>query len=423
MPWPSIADFTAAVQNPALSFKGGDAELASGQVELHPSRGTPLVYSGNFAAVYPVECGGGRKYAVRCFTREVKDQQERYGSLDDYLRGVRPDTFVRFQYHDQGILIRGEWYPIVKMTWVVGTRLDRFVEDNLSRPDVIQDLCARWRGANGSLRGLGIAHNDLQHGNVMVRPDDSLRLVDYDGIYLPSFQGEPSPELGHQHYQHPLRTPDDYNDQVDNFPALVIYLSLLALSYDPGLWQRFYTQENMLLTKADYGGPANSECIRALKSSPDPTVRYLAGYLEDCCSRPLDQVPELEEVLNGVPAAPPAAAPPAPPALVPQPAAAPASGSGSSYLSLLQARQAGQTNTAGVGAPQSAVAPQPAPAAAAAPTVMCPQCNLANPVELVYCDDEGCASALYPGSRICPNCGDGIPVNGNYCPECGARVI
>ena len=214
MPWPSLADFTGAIQNPAVCFD--DPGLAGGQAELHPQRRTPLVYTGNFAAVYPVTCGAD-KYAVRCFTREVKDQQERYSHLDNYLRGVRPDSFVSFQYRERGIKIRGEWYPIVTMTWVEGRRLDRFVEDNLSRPDRILDVCARWRGANGSLRGLKIAHNDLQHGNIMVQSDGTIRLVDYDSIFLPQFKGQPSPEGGHPQYQHPLRKMADYGEYVDNF--------------------------------------------------------------------------------------------------------------------------------------------------------------------------------------------------------------
>ena len=128
--------------------------------------------------------------------------------------------------------------------------------------------------------------------------------MDYDGIFLPNFRGEPSPELGHQHYQHPNRTTDDYDDQVDNFPALVIYLSLLSLSYDPGLWRRFYTQENLLLSKSDYADPANSECFNALKGSLGATVRYLARYQEECCALPVNQVPELEKYFARCPGKP-----------------------------------------------------------------------------------------------------------------------
>ena len=387
MSLPMVGDYSDAIQNPTVCFDAPElAELAAGEVALHPRRGTPLVYAGNFAAVYPVVCGG-EKYAVRCFTREIKDSQgrhERYRELDTFLNIIDSDAFVSFNYYDRGIRVKGDWYPMVRMSWVEGSRLDKFVEDNLSRPDRILEVCGRLLETDKPMRVLGIAHNDLQHGNVMVRPDDSLRLVDYDGIFLPRFRGQPSPELGHAQYQHPLRTEDDYGAYVDNFPALVLYLSLLALSHDPGLWQRFYTQDNLILTRADYADPANSECFRALKGSPDSTVRRLAGYLEECCSLPLEQIPDLERVLEDLPAVSVATAP-APPA-------------------------------------QSAAAPPTAPSAASPSVITCPQCNLSNPVELVYCDDEGCASVLYPSNRFCAYCGESVPVNGNYCPECGLQL-
>ena len=119
-----------------------------------PPRGMPLVFSGNFACVYKMS-SAGRDYAVRCFTREVKNQQQRYSQLDEYLRAARPDAFVRFEYLDRGIKLKGQWYPIVKMAWVEGQRLDRFVEANLNQSDILYDMAARWRGTNSSLRGPG----------------------------------------------------------------------------------------------------------------------------------------------------------------------------------------------------------------------------------------------------------------------------
>ena len=218
MPWPAYTAFSEAIQNPYLCFEHPD--LAQGEVVLTP-RKLPLMYSGNYACEYKVS-NGGRNHAVRCFTREVKDQEQRYGYLDEYLKKSRPPVFVRFEYLERGIRVKGDWYPIVKMSWVEGERLDKFVEDHLDSPDTLKDLAARWRGANASLRGLGIAHNDLQHGNVMVQEEDALRLVDYDGIFLPQFQGQSSPEVGHKHYQHPQRSAQDYHDRIDNFPALVV---------------------------------------------------------------------------------------------------------------------------------------------------------------------------------------------------------
>ena len=297
MAWPGITDYTEAIQNPDLCFKGTDLEtgvLATNQ------RGMPLVFSGAFASVYQVSVGG-RKYAVRCFTREVEEkvQQTRYNQLSDYLIKVLPPSFVHFRYVERGISVRGDWYPIVKMDWVEGKSLSSFVGSRLNEPDTLQRIAAQWRGGPvASLRGLRIAHNDLQHGNVMVQGDGNIRLVDYDGIFLPRFRGERSPELGHTNYQHPLRKAEDYDAYVDNFPSLVIYLSLLAIAADPGLWS-FHNEDNLILTQNDYAAPGSSEVFKRLKSSPDSAVIELAGSLEKYCALPVEEVPDLETILDG----------------------------------------------------------------------------------------------------------------------------
>ena len=307
MPWPGITDFSEAVQNPRLCFKGTELEAAAVSVN---QRGMPMVFSGSFACVYPVSVGN-HTYAIRCFTREVSDQQSRYGELSNYLLNVLPPSFVHFEYLEQGINLRGDWYPIVKMEWVEGELLSRFVESSLNHPDTLRRVAAQWRGGpTASLRGLRIAHNDLQHGNVMVQQDGSIRLVDYDGMYLPRFRGQRSPELGHKNYQHPLRSSEHYDENVDNFPSLVIYVSLLAIASDPGLWV-YNNEDNLIFTRNDYADPGNSEVFGRLKSSPDLAVARLADRLEECCALPLEKVPDLETVLQDIPpsTAPPLATP------------------------------------------------------------------------------------------------------------------
>ena len=390
MPWPSLPDFTDAVQNPAVCFD--DPELAGGKVEEKPN-GMPQVHSGNFASVYPVTAGGGRKFAVRCFTREITDQRERYGRLDEYLRQTLPPTLVDFEFHERGIRVRGEWYPIVKMDWVDGAPLNKYARENLGQQSEIIRVARRWRGAVGDLLSREIAHNDLQHGNVMVQGDSSIRLVDYDGIFLPQYQGQSSPEIGHQNFQHPQRTGQHYATYVDNFPALVIYLSLLALADDPGLW-RFNNDDNLILTKADYADPANSECFRDLKNSQDDNVRSLAAYLEELCFLPVGEVPDLESVLDKI--------------LVPAPIPSPYQGSES------------QQRITDLG-----IAPAPDPFVPQPPTpggILCPQCNRRNLDDLIYCDDEECAAVLHRGSQLCAYCRLSNPVNAIYCPDCGQKV-
>lgn len=337
MPWPGITDFSEAVQNPRLCFRG--TELEAGEALVN-QRGMPLVFSGAFASVYCVSVGG-RKIAVRCFTREVRDQQHRYNQLSEYLISVLPLSFVHFEYVVRGINLRGDWYPIVRMEWVEGEPLSSFVDSHLDDPEALLRIAAQWRGGPAaSLRGLRIAHNDLQHGNVMVQADGRLRLVDYDGMFLPQFRGERSPELGHKHYQHPLRSAEDYDAYVDNFPSLVIYLSLVALASDPRLWS-FNNEDNLIFTRGDYADPRASALFDRLRTSPDPFVATLTERLEECCALPVQEVPDLETLLQTMPPgagpsaatsaphlvkAPPVAssspqAPPASPIAAPPPAA------------------------------------------------------------------------------------------------------
>ncbi len=332
MPWPGITDFSEAVQNPWQCFRGTDLDAGEALVN---QRGMPLVFSGAFACVYCVSVGG-RKFAVRCFTREVRDQQYRYNQLSEYLIGVLPPSFVHFEYLEHGISVGGGWYPIVRMDWVEGESLSNFAGSRLHDPDALLRVAAQWRGGPAaSLRGLRIAHNDLQHGNVMVQVDGRLRLVDYDGMFLPRLRGQRSPELGHRNYQHPLRSAADYDAYVDNFPSLVIYLSLVALASDPGLWS-FNNEDNLIFTRNDYAAPRESDLFGRLRESPDEFVAKLAGRLEECCALPVEQVPDLEALLQGLPPGPG----PSPPASAPSAPASPAR-------------------------PRRAAAPAPAPARAA----------------------------------------------------------
>ena len=359
MPWPGITAFSEAVQNPRLCFKG--TELEAGEVSLN-RRGTPLVSSGNFASVYRVSVGN-RTYAVRCFTREVTNKQFRYGELSSNLAHP-PQFFVGFEYVERGIRVKGDWYPIVKMDWVDGEQLDRFVSSGRDQPDTLWRVAAEWRSVAAILKGLHIAHNDLQHGNVMVQTDGSIRLVDYDGMFLPKFRGETSPEEGHPNYKHPMRSSEHYDEFVDNFPSLVIYLSLRAIASDPGLWEH-YNQDNLIFTKNDYANPQSSKVFDRLKKSHDQAVVRLTERLEEYCALPVEKVPDLATVLQDVPLSatvppPPTAAPSGPP----RPTVS--STTDGSYRQTLQIRErTGATPTpppAGqaAGAPQTAV---PAPAA------------------------------------------------------------
>lgn len=293
MNWPNPTAYHEAIQTPRVCFQ--DPELKAGAV-VTDRLGMPRVASGNFASVYEIR-NGSQRWAVRCFLRPVSDQQRRYDLLSKHLSQYELGTLVGFEFLQRGILVRGQWYPVVKMEWVEGEPLQVYVKRHLSDRRTLDKLARQWRGqVVNSLRGNYLAHGDLQHGNVLVTPQGEMRLVDYDGMFVPDLSGEPSPELGHPNFQHPQRTPYDYDDRLDNFAGLVIYTSLLALAEEPGLWQQFNTGENLLTSATDYKAPKQSIVLQRLKRISNKRVQVLADYLEQCCHLPIGKVPVFEDM-------------------------------------------------------------------------------------------------------------------------------
>jgi len=67
-------------------------------------------------------------------------------------------------------------------------------------------------------------------------------------------------ELGHRHYQHPLRDQFFFHRDLGNFSALVVYVSLVSLAERPDLWNKFY-DENLILNRSDFLNPSTSSTL------------------------------------------------------------------------------------------------------------------------------------------------------------------
>ena len=321
MNWPSRREYANAVINPAAYVK--DPELAGGQTAVNPVRGTPLDWNGSFAVTYKIKGAGGRKdYAVKCFAGPVTGRQERYKDLAQYLKQHKLPGFVGFDYQPEGIKVGGRFYPILKMDWIEGNTLDRHIEDNLNNKKALLGAAANWADTALRLHRFTAAHNDLQHGNIIVQQNRQFKLVDYDGVFLPQYQGQQNPEGGHKNYQHPRKREQDYNKQIDNFPALVIYLSLMALAGRPELWRSFHNGDNLILTREDFLEPGRSECLKELKRHPDGYVKELSLYLEQQIRKEPAKVPGIDRMPGMAAPAQPAPTP-APPKPKPKPKAPP----------------------------------------------------------------------------------------------------
>ena len=292
--WPLNIDFTIAVQNPQLCFADPDLKQASTSKN---SRGRVLLWSGNFATVYKLT-KGDRSWAVRCFTRIPQaDVQERYQLISEYLSKHQIPYLVDFEFLAQGILVNGQWYPILKMDWVDGTELDRYIGEYIDDSQVLLRLERQLKQLQKDLQRIGIAHGDLQHGNIMVDDRGELKLVDYDGMYVPALRGSPPLEVGHPNYQPPKRSTKDFGDRLDDFSFAVISLSLRALATEPHLWATFHEDnKNLIFRQNDFQEPDASPVFQAIANIPDDETRELCDHLiSQCHGKEQDVKPEYQE--------------------------------------------------------------------------------------------------------------------------------
>ena len=292
-----MSDYREVLQNPRLAFRASDLQTAN--VKQSPL-GLPLLVSGGFALTACLTAnnnGNSSKFAIRCFHKEVPDLQDRYRYISEFLKRFNTNFFVDFTYEPEGIKVHGSWYPILRMAWVEGVSLSEYIDINIKNQLSLEILANQIRQIASTLNQIKVAHGDLQHGNIIIRPDGSPILIDYDGAYVYGMPFAASNETGHASFQHPGRNSSFYNEKIDNFSLIVIYVSLLALaSQGQQLWQRYRDSEKLIFGKEDYKNPSKSRVFLDLCN--DSKVGELVKRIQFLCTCPVEKIPTLEQFLD-----------------------------------------------------------------------------------------------------------------------------
>lgn len=302
MAMPTPEAYRAAVQHGA-NF--GMPVLQKWPVARDPETQRPLMWPGAFGVVFRMDCPGGAARAIKCFTAAHSTRAKRYSAIAGYLdrllnRNARSSSYLaECCYARKGIRVNRRWQPLLMMAWAEGEPINRYVGRLCGQPGPAQPLRAlalRWLELALALRADNVAHGDLQHGNVLVPPDGGLKLIDYDGMCVPSLAGRFVVEGGHPNYQHPGRSVY-FNDRLDGFSALVILTALLAAAARPDLWARFNQKNNMLFLESDFHAPDESPLFQELDRIEEPNVVHLARALKRAClTRSFASLPSFETV-------------------------------------------------------------------------------------------------------------------------------
>ena len=293
--YPAAGDYYKAVQAPARVFTVPKLQAAE---FVWDSLG-PTLARGSSAVVFQASVDG-RPQALRCYIRNDASSRDRYSALGAFLAGHDLSPYVSAAtWLDGAIQVNRATWPVLTMDWIDGRTLNEYVDFLVSSSNAaaLTTLAANWRELVALLQRSEFTHGDLQHGNVMVDQVGRLRLVDFDGVWIPPLAGQSPPtEFGHPNYQHPLQ--HSWDRWLDTFSALVIYLSLVALGKNPGLWLALYNSKNLLFAKSDFFPPFQTEAWKQLAALGDPQVGELARRLQECCDPDWVSTQSLEMTLD-----------------------------------------------------------------------------------------------------------------------------
>ncbi|MDD3108702.1 MAG: WG repeat-containing protein [Alistipes sp.] len=247
---PIVTQYVEALSNPCDRFRSLG--------EVVPERdayGDLLLWAGGDAVVFKVRVGTDpTPYALKCYTRMPSQAEQRY----EWVSRRDEPYWVAARYCPQEIALFDaqegcDLYPVTLMEWVEGDSLAEAVASCCDREDRegLQHLTDAFVEMAIGLLHAPFAHGDLKQDNLRVTPKGELRLIDYDGLFLPEFAGLSAPLVGSPAYQHPLRTLQTFDRSIDDYPIAVIVLSLYALLEDPSWFRLYHDGENLIFDAAE----------------------------------------------------------------------------------------------------------------------------------------------------------------------------
>ena len=264
MQYPLISEYVRAIQDASSNL-----DRLAHLVPVLDDHGEPYRSSGAFAVVFKMrDEQTGKCYALKCFTEEQEGRAEAYRQIADELEFVDSSYITSVKYLDKEIFVDSsceeDEFPVLLMDWIDGETMESYIAENYQDNYTMAMLCYRFCKMAAWLRSQPFAHGDIKPDNIMVRPDGSLTLVDYDGMFVPAMKGQKSPTIGTKDFSHPLRTVDDFDETIDDFALASIALSLKAISLKPSLLDEYGAADRLLFSVDDYRDLSKSKVIPAL---------------------------------------------------------------------------------------------------------------------------------------------------------------
>ena len=266
MQYPLISEYLAAIQD-----AHDNLDKLNHLVPVLDEHGEPFRSSGAFAVVFKMKDEQtGKCYALKCFTEDQEGRAEAYRQIAEELEFVDSPYITSVKYLEKELFVdsncEDDEFPVLLMDWIEGETMETYIAENYTDSYEMSMLCYRFCKMAAWLRSQSFAHGDIKPDNIIVRPDGTLTLVDYDGMFVPAMKGQKSPTIGTKDFSHPRRTIDDFDETIDDFALASIALSLKAISLDSSLLQSYGASDRLLFSATDYLDLSKSKIFAALQS-------------------------------------------------------------------------------------------------------------------------------------------------------------
>ena len=198
----------------------------------------------------------GKCYALKCFTEEQEGRTEAYRLIEEELKFVDSPHITSVKYLEKELFVDSDSedneHSVLLMDWIEGKTMEAYINAYFMDGHAMAMLYYQFCKMVDWLRSQSFAHGDIRLDNIIVRPNGTLTLVDYDDMFLPAMKGRKSPTISTKNLPHPLRTIDDFGETTDDFALVSIALSLKAISLDSSLLQNYGASDRLLFAPFEY---------------------------------------------------------------------------------------------------------------------------------------------------------------------------
>ena len=287
MNYPLISEYIEAIKASEENFEH--------MKDLRPvlgEDGEPVMVIGDSSVVFKMKDEKTESFhAVKCFLKDQENREEAYSLIKEELF----DMFQMSSYHyilpsdyrDKELVVYTTQtsetrFPILCMQWVEGKTLIQYIIENINNKDNLENLGNQFFLLFLWLIPKPFAHGDIKPDNIIVSKDGTLTLIDYDCMYVPTMKGWRAHKLGSPDFRHPLRTEEDFDEHIDDFPLISILLSLKAITHNVQLFEKYGKTDRLLFSYNDYLDICNCSFLKDFFPNSDCLANTLVTIFVNC---------------------------------------------------------------------------------------------------------------------------------------------